>query len=202
MHNPKGCSAWSRDGEPRPHCPLYNRNRGTYVLMLALQSSCALTIGKARRCLLQAGGYAYVGSALGSGGLGARLRHHLRPLRRPHWHIDYLRRVAVVGAVWWSADERRREHEWATLLLRLPGAGGIVPGFGASDCRCRSHLVYFPEPPSLALFQQECVSHSAATGSIHEWKVCAGVAAGLDGGVAHSDRRSSGEVNFCHAPID
>ena len=38
--------------------------------------------------------YAYVGSAMN--GLEARLSHHLRKEKKPHWHIDYLLREAEI----------------------------------------------------------------------------------------------------------
>ena len=38
--------------------------------------------------------YAYVGSAMN--GLEARLSHHLRTEKKPHWHIDYLLREAEI----------------------------------------------------------------------------------------------------------
>jgi Uri superfamily endonuclease len=127
--------------------------RGTYVLLLHLPQSNAITIGKRGRQEFPSGYYAYVGSALGPGGLAGRLRHHLRPSPRPHWHIDHLRRLAGVVAIWYAASPTRQEHDWAALLPRLPGVSIPLAGFGASDCTCVSHLFYYPRPPSFRLFQ-------------------------------------------------
>jgi len=127
--------------------------KGTYILVLHLPQDGAFTVGKLGHYPLPAGFYAYAGSALGPGGLRGRLRHHLRPLRRSRWHLDYLRRDALVTAVWWSAAGVRREHVWADLLRQLPGATLIVPRFGASDCHCASHLFHYLEPPSFTLFR-------------------------------------------------
>jgi Domain of unknown function DUF123 len=64
---------------------------GTYVLVLSSRSTDLIQIGRLGALQLQSGFYVYVGSALGPGGVRARLAHHLKLSRRPHWHIDYLR---------------------------------------------------------------------------------------------------------------
>lgn len=124
---------------------------GTYVLILRLDADHMLPIGRLGTFTLRAGWYTYVGSAFGGGGLAGRLKHHLMPAPRPHWHIDYLRAAAPVIAVWWIADEHPYEHEWAAALQRSPGATIPIPRFGASDCRCPAHLFHFPASPDPAL---------------------------------------------------
>ncbi len=52
-------------------------------------------IGRRGELRLQPGFYIYLGSALGPGGVRARLALHFRPCTRPHWHLDYLRAHAV-----------------------------------------------------------------------------------------------------------
>ncbi|HRQ42256.1 MAG TPA: GIY-YIG nuclease family protein [Chloroflexota bacterium] len=120
---------------------------GSYLLLLHLEQAAWLPIGRLGRWNFDAGYYLYVGSALGPGGLAARLRHHLSPLRRPFWHIDYLRDQAVVTAVWYRENPVRLEHTWATRMAQLPDATIPVPRFGASDCHCAAHLVYLREWP-------------------------------------------------------
>lgn len=121
-----------------PHHP------GTYVLVCYLGEARELRIGRLGNFALEAGSYIYVGSALGPGGLAARLERHLAPDQRTRrWHIDYLTEASLVKQVWYSQSEHRYEHEWATFLsehayFRIP-----VSRFGASDCRCPSHLFYF-----------------------------------------------------------
>jgi Uri superfamily endonuclease len=85
--------------------------------------------------------YLYVGSALGPGGLRARLKHHLAISPRPHWHADYLRRYARLSNVWLSIGTDRRECSWTGILSGLPQIVAFGHGFGSSDCRCRSHLL-------------------------------------------------------------
>ena len=92
---------------------------------------------------LQSGFYVYVGSALGPGGICARVNHHLRNSPRPHWHIDYLRPHANVEEVWLCHGRKRREHSWARLLSSMPGVSVPMLGFGSSDCACEAHLFFF-----------------------------------------------------------
>jgi Uri superfamily endonuclease len=128
---------------------------GTYALALWLAQPATIAVGRLGEFTFPAGYYLYVGSALGPGGLKARLARHLRRQasdKRIHWHIDYLReRAAWVGA-WAQASARRLECRWAAAVLRRPGAQVVAPGFGASDCRCRSHLVHLPALPEETWF--------------------------------------------------
>lgn len=125
---------------------------GDYVLWLALDRPFRLSIGRLGAFDFPAGRYAYVGSARGPGGLSGRLKHHLAPVARPHWHADYLRAAATLEDVWWLAGDQPLEHRWAAALAELPGAEMPAPRFGASDCRCPSHLYRFEEMPALDAF--------------------------------------------------
>jgi Uri superfamily endonuclease len=125
---------------------------GVYILLLYLPTVETLTVGKLGTFDFPAGWYAYVGSAFGAGGLIGRLKHHLKPVAHPHWHIDYLRQVAQVKEIWLSPSAERREQAWVDLMLAIPGAMVIVEGFGASDSVKESHLIYFEVRPSLEDF--------------------------------------------------
>jgi Uri superfamily endonuclease len=124
------------------------------VLWLYLHRSRLLSIGRLGDVRLVPGFYGYVGSAFGPGGVRARLGRHLRGSARAHWHIDYLRTVCRAQGAWMSYDGRRLEHIWAQALLALPGARLAVPGFGATDCGCETHLVGFSRAPSLAALRR------------------------------------------------
>ena len=125
---------------------------GSYVIIARLETPTRITIGKLGRFDFDAGFYAYSGSALGTGGLAARLDHHREPAKKLQWHIDYLLEHAEIVEIWWAVDLKRKECNWASALRSVPGAKVPVPNFGASDCRCLSHLVYFPEQPQFASF--------------------------------------------------
>lgn len=113
------------------------------MLVLKLDHESTLVVGALGAHRFPAGTYLYVGSAFGPGGLRGRLAHHLRPVQRPHWHVDYLRRCAVVREIWYSTEPEPRECQWAACLGGVAGARPLVPGFGASDCRCATHLLAF-----------------------------------------------------------
>ncbi|MBK9123694.1 MAG: GIY-YIG nuclease family protein [Chloroflexi bacterium] len=126
---------------------------GTYVLILCADTGTTLQIGRLGTFDVAAGWYAYVGSAFGSGGLRGRIRHHLAPVRRPHWHIDWFRTAAVVREVWYAQDAAS-EHGWASDLLGLPESFVPIPRFGASDCACVSHLIGFPRPVQVDMLRR------------------------------------------------
>lgn len=116
---------------------------GTYTLLVELASSTTIRFGATGERDLPRGTYAYVGSALGTGGFARVERHHElargeRDAR--HWHIDYLLgapEASVVGDVRTAGDV---ECAVATALREHERADPI-PGLGASDCDCPTHLV-------------------------------------------------------------
>jgi Uri superfamily endonuclease len=118
---------------------------GTYILLIAVDAAFRGQVGKLSEVILPAGLYAYVGSAHGPGGLRARVTRHLRIDKRPHWHIDALTGAYPVHEVWYSASPERLECRWSRLVAALPGVDVPAPGFGSSDCDCRSHLYAIPE---------------------------------------------------------
>jgi len=127
--------------------------KGVYLLIQCLPAAKRIRVGKLGVFEFAAGYYAYAGSAFGPGGLAARLRHHGRRARRPHWHIDYLRRHTRIVAIW-LGTQRRLEHEWSAALRRLTGTGVPAPGFGSANCGCATHLVRFDHRPSIARFNR------------------------------------------------
>jgi Uri superfamily endonuclease len=129
------------------------RAAGTYALVLENPVVARLRVGCLGLVSFEAPVYLYVGSAFGPGGLSARLRHHLDPAKRPHWHIDYLRGGASLAEIWTTSDARRLECAWSEAARSLRGARGVV-GFGATDCRCESHLVGLAARPRPAAFRR------------------------------------------------
>ena len=125
-----------------PHLP------GTYILLLHVDSPCNITVGRLGAATLAPGFLLYVGSAFGPGGLAGRLRHHLRPAARPHWHIDYLRAALAVVEVWLCPGPQRLEHHVALALHAAPGSSIPLPRCGASDCTCPAHLFAFAVRPA------------------------------------------------------
>jgi len=128
------------------------KNAGTYALVIDLGADLSLPIGKLGVRSFPAGYYVYVGSALS--GLSGRLRHHLGSAKKSHWHIDYLLENATIGQIWCVLGKDRLECKWNDILQGLPGATPSTPSFGASDCRCLSHLTYFQKMPPFDIFVQ------------------------------------------------
>ncbi len=132
-------------------------DNGTYILIVRVSQMRRLGIGSLGEFDIIPGSYAYVGSAFGSGGLRARISHHLESTAEPHWHIDYLLQVATPVEVWFTTADRKLEHRWAELLEDAPGFRVPILRFGSSDYhRSRSsHLFYSKRQPSFGWFQQQ-----------------------------------------------
>jgi Uri superfamily endonuclease len=128
------------------------RQPGSYILIMRLPQHVAVDVGKLGRFDFAAGWYAYAGSARGPGGLDARVSRHFRASKTLHWHVDHLHAHTELTSVWYTVDSRKRECDWARALSELPGAGVVAPGFGASDCRCPTHLLHFSERPDRCTF--------------------------------------------------
>jgi Uri superfamily endonuclease len=129
--------------------------KGTYVLISNVTELKRLEIGALGEFDIIPGFYAYVGSAFGSGGLRARIQHHLESTAEPHWHIDYLLTVASPIEVWCATADRKLEHHWADLFENASQFRVPIPRFGASNYhRSRaSHLFYSKRRPSFSWFQ-------------------------------------------------
>ena len=121
---------------------------GCYALQLHLKDPQSLQVGRLGEYNLPAGEYIYLGSALGPGGVRARLGRHLRGDGRPHWHIDWLRAITEVRGYYFLETELSLECQWSQTITSYPGVWVPVHRFGASDCRtrekpCAAHLVWF-----------------------------------------------------------
>ena len=127
---------------------------GTYALLLAVHAPVELQIGALGIIKFESPFCMYFGSALGPGGVKARIKHHLQPVHRTHWHVDYLRQEADVQAVWYCNDPARLECVWANAALQHRGVSP-VPQFGSSDCGCYSHLLKANKLPSLRSFRRQ-----------------------------------------------
>lgn len=129
-------------------------SKGTYALLFECNRARRVRIGSLGVLATETGYYVYCGSAFGPGGLRARVSRHMRLDKKKRWHIDYLRPFLKLYGVWYAVGGRHLEHEWADRLLDVAyrTSAAVVPlkRFGASDCRCATHLVRLPFPPRLA----------------------------------------------------
>ncbi len=124
---------------------------GTYALLIRVAAPLRIQPGRLGSVTLDTGWAVYVGSALGPGGLRARVGRHLRQEKRPHWHIDALTGAAPVVAVWAAVTGERLECRWAAALRDLAGTAIPARGFGASDCQCEAHLLIVADPEAARL---------------------------------------------------
>jgi sugar fermentation stimulation protein A len=119
-------------------------DRGNYLLVLRLDRSRNITIGKLGTLNFRPGYYVYVGSAMAN--LTARMERHRRLRKNHHWHIDYLRAESDFQMVLPFRTSRSLECLIAEKMKAL--ADWDHPGFGCSDCNCSSHLFGFGTAPS------------------------------------------------------
>ena len=143
-----------------------NLGRGSYILILHMERSTVVSVGKLGKWRFPAGYYAYVGSALGPGGLASRLKHHIGSTASPRWHVDYLRPVTRLTECWIREFQGHLEHQWASFLNQFNNTVRIFKGFGSSDCKCPSHLFHFSARPSYHLFKNGIKTGSGKHGPV------------------------------------
>lgn len=121
--------------------------KGSYLLILRLQSAKEIRIGKLGLISFDPGHYIYTGSAMNS--LEKRVKRHFITDKKLWWHIDYLT-VNAEPLYALGIPEKGVECALATELLALFPQ---IKDFGCSDCKCRSHLFYSPEDPGKTIFK-------------------------------------------------
>ena len=134
---------------------VFGKSSGTYGLVMRLPRAATLAIGRLGTFTFDSGYYVYTGSAFGPGGLAARIGRHLQRSKKRHWHIDYLRRFAEIVEIWYTYHPVNVECRWADVIRQTRGGQIPFPGFGSSDCRCKSHLFYFKKQPGFASFTKK-----------------------------------------------
>ncbi len=104
-------------------------------MLIEVADPVRVCVGRLGEFVFPEGRYIYTGSALRN--FEARIVRHLAPIKKMHWHVDYL--LAASGV---RVREVRRFSEAECLVNQRTSGEVIVPGFGASDCRagCGSHL--------------------------------------------------------------
>lgn len=117
---------------------------GIYTLLVRLDAGAEIAVGALGTRRFDPGWYAYTGSALGRGGFTRVDRHRevaagVRDTR--HWHLDYLlgHPDATLASVVTSPGAE------AECIVARTVEGSSIPGFGASDCGCDSHLAVDPD---------------------------------------------------------
>lgn len=118
------------------------QDKGTYILLIELANTQKIKPGKLPEIDYKKGTYLYVGRA--RKGLRARINRHLRRKKNIFWHIDSLLQKAEIEGVW-IRENFFDECTIASKIQNFRSTGATtLGGFGSSDCRCPSHLIYFP----------------------------------------------------------
>jgi len=128
--------------------PRTDPNQGTYCLILRLEKERSIRVGRRPAWTFPQGYYVYVGSAMKN--LSQRIKRHLGRKKRGKklfWHIDFFLEHAVVLEVKTIRSGIRLECALSRRLAGQADVAAVPPRFGASDCRCRSHLHRFPKDP-------------------------------------------------------
>jgi sugar fermentation stimulation protein A len=121
-------------------------NKGVYCLVIRMENTMQIKIGKLGTFKFPSGYYVYTGSAFNN--LKSRVARHFRRDKRKRWHIDYLLEKAEIMHVFTYKTDQRMECKLNNAIFHIPEAIEQVPKFGSSDCKCRAHLAYFTEDPT------------------------------------------------------
>ncbi|MEI7429725.1 MAG: GIY-YIG nuclease family protein [Betaproteobacteria bacterium] len=107
----------------------------TYQLFIDVTQTVRVVVGRFGCFDFPAGRYVYTGSALRN--FEARVKRHLSPTKKMHWHIDYL--LAAKGV---CVSEVLCYAEAECVVNQQTQGEIVIAGFGSSDCRsgCCSHL--------------------------------------------------------------
>lgn len=111
--------------------------KGAYILVIHAGKGSEIEIGSLGKIPFEKGDYAYIGSAMNS--LEKRIERHERKKKNLFWHIDYLLSSPNIEfkKILVKPSKKKEECKIASKISRI---GFPVPGFGCSDCNCKSHL--------------------------------------------------------------
>lgn len=111
--------------------------KGCYCLIILVDDSKTIKVGKLGKIEFEKGYYVYVGSAMNN--LEARLNRHLRDDKKMHWHVDYLLKDSEIMEIVYNENKKVECEISSYISTKSEG----VKDFGCSDCDCESHLYYF-----------------------------------------------------------
>lgn len=139
-------------------------------MLMELPRNSTLKIGSLGCFDFPAGYYGYIGSA--QGGLEQRLSRHMRREKKKRWHIDYLLAEAeVVSKLIIPFGGREMECIVARTLRGVEGAQVVAEGFGSSDCRCESHLLYLGSSEDVPRTLEEVLFRLCTVESVYPYSI-------------------------------
>ena len=111
--------------------------KGSYILLIHIDRDSNIKIGGLGNIFFSKNFYTYIGSGLNN--LDSRLKRHLKKTKKNHWHIDYLLETGKIVDIFYKKGIIREECKLADSFVdKLQ----IIPKFGSSDCKCKSHLFF------------------------------------------------------------
>ena len=114
--------------------------RGSYLLLTHLERAVEIRVGRLGDISFKPGYYVYVGKH--SVNLEKRIERHFSEKKKVRWHIDYLTSAVRPLCAYYFPDDVE-----CSLAVELASIFTPIRGFGASDCKCQSHLFYSPLNP-------------------------------------------------------
>jgi Uri superfamily endonuclease len=120
-----------------------------YLLFLNISRDTKIRVGSLGLISFPAGVYVYVGSAQNS--VEARVKRHLNKKKTLRWHIDYLTSSEDVEPIYAVVLPLTRNYECRIAKILQENDSISINNFGASDCRCKSHLYNIKSPSRLIM---------------------------------------------------
>jgi len=115
---------------------------GVYQLLVYLDRNSQIEIGKLGTINFHKGFYIYTGSAKKN--MFHRLRRHFSQDKKLRWHIDYLLQSGEIVAFYMEKYRTDLECKLNRDSIKRYINSVLIPKFGSSDCKCKSHLIYIP----------------------------------------------------------
>ena len=118
-----------------------SKEKGAYILLLENPREKIIKIGK-KTLTFKKGHYIYCGSAMNN--LQKRVDRHFSSEKKLRWNIDYLSIKIQPIAAWGIISDDKIEC-W--ISKELSEIFEEFDEFGASDCKCKTHLYYSESTP-------------------------------------------------------
>ena len=118
------------------------KDSGIYQLVIKLPRNTFINVGNLGNIRFAEGSYIYTGSAKAN--LFKRLYRHFQKDKQFHWHIDYLLKYGEIIAYTTRPFGAGLECAANMAARKRYKNAEFISGFGSSDCKCRSHLIFIP----------------------------------------------------------
>jgi sugar fermentation stimulation protein A len=119
---------------------LSKNSHGSYILVINMRHPCRIKAGQLPEREYPPGIYFYIGRAKRY--LRGRLARHLRREKKLFWHIDTLLRKSEIKEIWCRLGFFDECALTSAIIRHFREFCSPIPGFGASDCHCPSHLIH------------------------------------------------------------